>query len=102
MPFCRNKVRSEAGQVCQKILIYLKLTIEKEYSRILMNEVVILEERADWFSTSLDILVMMVHSSLERKEREWRALMEGVEGLKIVKIWKCDGVPEQLIEVELV
>ena len=87
---------------CRQILSNLKSAMEKGYSRILINEMVIQDQGADWFSTSMDILMMMVVGAHERREREWKALIEGIEGLKVVKIWECHGAAEKLIEVELV
>lgn len=46
------------------------------------------------------MLMMVCHSSAERREKQWRALIESA-GLKISKIWDCGGEPEKLIEVEL-
>jgi len=46
------------------------------------------------------MLMMVCHASTERREKQWRALIESA-GLKICKIWDCDGEPEKLIEVEL-
>jgi hypothetical protein len=44
--------------------------------------------------------MMICHSSAERREKQWRALIESA-GLKVSKIWDCGGAPEKLIEVEL-
>lgn len=91
-----------SDESCQKVLANIKLAMEKGYSRILINEPLIQDQHADWFSTSMDLIMMMVFSSHERTARGWKALIEAVEGLKVVKIWNCEGVPEKLIEVELV
>jgi len=78
----------------------LKPALEPGYSKILINEIVVPDRRAQWYSTSVDILMMVAHSAAERREKQWRALVESV-GLKISKIWDCGGAPEKLIEVEL-
>ncbi|CAN8101502.1 unnamed protein product [Discula destructiva] len=85
---------------CRKILSNLKPALVSGYSRILVNEIVVLDQGADSFSTSVDIIMMVVHSSWERREKQWRELVEGV-GLKITRIWPCGGAPEKLIEIEL-
>lgn len=87
---------------CQKILLNLRSAMKKGYSKILINDIVVAEQGADWYSTSIDMLMMATHGAQERRAKEWRALLEGVEGLKVVKIWECAGTPEKLIEVELV
>lgn len=78
----------------------LKPALEPGYSKILINEIVVPDRRAEWYSTSVDMLMMACHSSAERREKHWRALIESA-GLKISKIWDCDGAAEKLIEVEL-
>ncbi|EPS39609.1 hypothetical protein H072_6706 [Dactylellina haptotyla CBS 200.50] len=83
-----------------EILKNLKPAMKPGYSKILINEIVIPETDADWFSTSVDILMMVVHSSAERREKEWRALIESA-GLSVVKIWTCGSASEKLVEVEL-
>lgn len=85
---------------CREILSNLKPALEPGYSKILINEIVVPDQGAQWFSTSCDILMMVVHASAERREKQWRALIESA-GLKISKIWDCEGASEKLIEVEL-
>jgi hypothetical protein len=46
--------------------------------------------------------MMVFHAAQERKEREWRSLVDGVEGLKVRKIWKVDGAIESIVEIERV
>lgn len=79
----------------------IKPALEPGYSKILINEIVVPDRRAQWFSTSVDMLMMVVHASAEKGEKQWKALIESA-GLKISKIWDCGGAPEKLIEVELV
>lgn len=85
---------------CRAILDNLKPALSPNHSRILINEIVVLDQGADSFSTSVDMLMMLVHSSWERQERQWRELVESV-GLRVARIWPCGGAPEKLIEVEL-
>ncbi|KAG6355801.1 hypothetical protein INS49_003767 [Diaporthe citri] len=85
---------------CREILNNLKPALTPGYSKILLNEIVVLDQGADWFSTSVDLLMMVFHSSWERREKQWRELTESV-GLKVTRIWPCGGAPEKLIEVEL-
>lgn len=85
---------------CREILNNLKPALVPGFSKILINEIVVLDQGADWFSTSVDMLMMIFHSSWERREKQWRELIESV-GLKVTRIWPCGGAPEKLIEVEL-
>lgn len=85
---------------CREILNNLKPALTPGYSKILINELMVLDQGADSFSTSVDMLMMIFHSSWERQEKQWRELIESV-GLKVTRIWPCGGAPEKLIEVEL-
>jgi hypothetical protein len=82
------------------ILSNLKPALIPGHSKVLINEIVIPDKGADWFATSVDMLMMVTHSAQERREKHWKALVESA-GLKITKIWKCGEAPERLIEVEL-
>ncbi|KAF3901715.1 O-demethylpuromycin-O-methyltransferase [Arthrobotrys entomopaga] len=85
---------------CKEILSNIKPALERGYSKVLINEIVVPDRNAHWYETSVDILMMVAHSAAERREKQWRALIESV-GLKICKIWECGTEPEKLIEVEL-
>ncbi|EPS37811.1 hypothetical protein H072_8449 [Dactylellina haptotyla CBS 200.50] len=85
---------------CKEILLNIKPALEKGYSKILINEIVVLDRNAQWYETSVDILMMAVHAAAERREKQWRALIESA-GLRVSKIWECGSEPEKLIEVEL-
>jgi hypothetical protein len=85
---------------CRDILSQLKQALEPGYSKILINEIVVPEQSAEWYTTGLDLLMMVTHSAIERRERQWKALVESV-GLKVIKIWDCGAAPEKILEVEL-
>lgn len=75
--------------------------MKKGFSKILLNEVVIPDKDANWFCTSLDVLMMLAHAAQERTEGDWKTLL-GKAGLEIEKIWDCEGNPQKVIEVKLV
>ena len=81
-----------------KILQNVKQAMKPGYSKILINEVVVPDVQADWFSTGIDIVMMVAQSAMERKEQEWRSLAEKA-GLKVSKIWRCGDLAERLIEM---
>jgi hypothetical protein len=85
---------------CRAILENLKPALVRGQSKILINEIVVPTMGAGWFETSVDMLMMMFHAAYERRESEWRELIEGV-GLKVSKIWQCGEAVERLIVVEL-
>ncbi|KAH7393263.1 O-methyltransferase-domain-containing protein [Cadophora sp. MPI-SDFR-AT-0126] len=87
---------------CVQILSQLKAGLKPGHSKIVLNEIVIPEQNAGWFETSVDVLMMHVHSAQERREREWRELVGKVEGLKVTKIWDVEGAVEKVIEIDVV
>jgi hypothetical protein len=87
-------------EACRKILANIVPVMKKGYSKILLNEVVIKDKGAEWFATSLDMLMLLTHSAHERTETQWRELVESA-GLRISRILDADAVPEKIIEVEL-
>ncbi|KAK0100041.1 hypothetical protein ONS95_013145 [Cadophora gregata] len=87
---------------CVQILTQLKAGLKPGYSKIVLNEIVIPEQKAGWFETSVDVLMMYVHSAQERREREWRELVGKVDGLKVTKIWDVEGAVEKVIEIDVV
>lgn len=84
---------------CVQILANLKPALKKGYSRILLNEIIIPEVGAGWFETSVDMIMMSAHSAQERRENQWRRLVESVGGLKVGEIWDVDGAVEKIIEI---
>ncbi|KUJ13139.1 S-adenosyl-L-methionine-dependent methyltransferase [Mollisia scopiformis] len=87
-------------QQCIQILSQLKPALKHGYSRILLNEIVVPETNAGWFETSVDLLMMEVHSAQERREAEWKSLVDAVGGLRVKQIWNVEGAVEKLIEIE--
>ncbi|KAI1269964.1 O-methyltransferase-domain-containing protein [Xylariaceae sp. FL1019] len=83
---------------CQRILSNIKPAMKKGKSKILVNEMVIPQKNAEWFATGVDIIMLNTHSSYERTERDWERLAESA-GLKVNRIWDCDGAHEKLIEM---
>lgn len=88
----------EAAQILRNIAA----AMEKGYSRLLLQESLMADERPLARVTALDIVMMASFSSAERTETQWNTLLAN-SGLKIVKIWRpaeTDKV-ENIIEAEL-
>ncbi|KAI1267082.1 S-adenosyl-L-methionine-dependent methyltransferase [Xylariaceae sp. FL1019] len=85
-----------------KILETVRDAMEPGYSRILLHEVLVPENKASLTVATLDVTMMALFSALERSEKQWYQLIDGVEGLRIVKIWKARHAVESLIEIERV
>ncbi|RAH84305.1 o-methyltransferase [Aspergillus japonicus CBS 114.51] len=87
---------------CRRILANVVPAMRKCHSKLLLNENVIPGTNAYWETTSLDIIMMADFASTERTESQWRALVESVDGLRVVKIWTARRGVESLIECEVV
>lgn len=85
---------------CLTILRNIVDAMEKGYSRLLINELVVPDQRASWSITSMDWLMLALGAVKERTEKDWRTMVEEV-GLKITGIWAKEQGTESLIECEL-
>ncbi|KAJ5710455.1 O-methyltransferase [Penicillium malachiteum] len=85
---------------CVEILRAVATSMKRGYSKLLINEIVIPDEKAHRLGTSMDLLMMTVVAAEERIEHKWRYLLP-LAGLKLVKIWKFEISTESLIEAEL-
>lgn len=86
---------------CKSILENLKPALKEGHSRILLNEIIIPDTGAGWFETSVDMIMLCAHSAQERRERDWRTLVDGVGGLRVQRVWDVDGAVEKVVEVVL-
>ena len=73
--------------------------MEKDYSRLLINDFVLPDTGCDPHPALLDIMMMSLVCGAERTEKQWRKLLDSV-GLEIVNIWRSPGA-ESLIETKL-
>lgn len=84
---------------CVRILQALKPAMKPGYSRLLINEIVVPDEKPTWPVTAMDQLVLVLGAMAERSEAQWTALLRQA-GYKIVKIWQYHLGSESLIEAE--
>jgi hypothetical protein len=83
-----------------RILENLKPALKAGYSRVLLNEIVVSEEKPTIASTSMDMMMLAHFGVKERTEADWTAIIEKA-GLKVLNIYTYPGVAESLIEAEL-
>lgn len=83
-----------------QILKNIAAAMEKGYSRLLLQESLMADEKPLAKVTVLDIIMMASFSSAERSETEWTALLASA-GMKIVKIWRPLESIENIIEAQL-
>jgi hypothetical protein len=74
--------------------------MEKGFSRILIDDYVLPNTKAPIRGSSMDLLMMMFLSGIERTERQWNTLLDRCS-LEIVKIWKTRSDYESVIEAKL-
>ncbi|CAG5184116.1 uncharacterized protein ALTATR162_LOCUS10918 [Alternaria atra] len=83
-----------------KIIENLKPALKPGYSRVLLNEIVLSEEKPTIAATSMDMMMLAHFAVRERTEADWKAILEKA-GLKFLKIYNYPGVAESVIEAEL-
>ncbi|RAO64148.1 uncharacterized protein BHQ10_000160 [Talaromyces amestolkiae] len=85
---------------CREILQRVVSAMMPGYSKLLLHEIIVLEEGAPQFQAQLDMTMMAFNSGMERTAKQWRELLESV-GLRVVKIWEsveegADGIVEAM------
>ncbi|PYI03680.1 putative O-methyltransferase [Aspergillus sclerotiicarbonarius CBS 121057] len=83
-----------------RILQNLVPALERGYSRVLLNEIVVSEEKPALAASTMDMMMLAHFAVRERTEAEWRDILAKA-GLKIVRIYQYPGAAESLIEAEL-
>ena len=74
--------------------------MEKGYSRILIDDYVLPNTGASFRGPSMDFLMMMYASGIERTMRQWEELLKK-SGLEIINVWGVESGHEQVIECQL-
>ena len=74
--------------------------MEKGYSRILIDDYVLPNTGASFRGPSMDLLMMLYASGMERTMRQWEQLLDD-SGLDIIKVWGVESGHEQVIECQL-
>lgn len=83
-----------------KILENLKPALCPGYSKVLINEIVLSEEKPTLAATSMDMMMLAHMDARERTESEFRTLLE-LAGYRVVDIVSNPGAAESIIEAEL-
>jgi hypothetical protein len=86
---------------CVDIVSQIKAVMKPGYSRLLVNEHVIPAMGPNWEVTYMDLYMMVMFGAMERTEEEWRALLEGKCGLRVVKVWNPGNGVEGIIECDV-
>ena len=74
--------------------------MERGYSRLILHEKVISDERPTADVTSIDLTMMAMFSATERTESDWKRLLAAA-GMKIIHVFRSPVLYEAIIEAEL-
>lgn len=98
--FLHNVLHDWPDSVAADILRKLVVSMEKGYSRLLIHESLVSNEKPLARVTVSDITMMACLAAAERTEEQWRELVVSA-GLRVVKIWRPVQSVESIIEVEV-
>lgn len=70
------------------------------YSRLVIDDIVLPDQRASPKHCALDMLMYMVPGGIERTMGAWKELLDSA-GLQILKVWSDESTAEPIIEAEL-
>ena len=82
---------------CVRVLEQIKPAIAKGYSKLLLNELVVPDEGANWSITAMDQLMLVLGAMKERTETQWKNLLQRA-GFKVVQIFGFVMGSESIIE----
>ncbi|KPI44303.1 Demethylsterigmatocystin 6-O-methyltransferase [Cyphellophora attinorum] len=87
---------------CLKILRAVVPAMKPGYSKLLINDLVLPDQDAHWYPSTMDLLMMLTMCGRERTTQQWFDLINEVGGgLRIEKIWTptaTTGMADSLIE----
>lgn len=96
--FMRRIMHDWGDEACKLILENIVSSMSV-YSKILINELVLPDEKCER-RMALNDLVMMSFGGMERTESQWKVLLQEV-GLEIRNIWRKEGENLSVIEAAL-
>ncbi|KAK5203823.1 hypothetical protein LTS03_002419 [Exophiala xenobiotica] len=85
---------------CIRFLTNTAKSMKKGYSRLLIDDYVLPNIGAPDRGSSMDILMMMFCSGMERTVRQWQDLLDAC-GLEITRIWNTRSDYESVIDAQL-
>lgn len=99
--FLHQILHDYSDATCLQILRQIIPAMQPGRSKILINELVLPDQGANWFTTTLDLGVLNTLAARERTESEFRELFKEV-GLEVRGIWKHPQGYDSVMEIGLV
>jgi hypothetical protein len=69
-----------------------------KYSKLLLADFILPNTECPPRALGLDIGMMVLHSGIQRSQRQWEELM-GKAGLRVQKFWNAPGDGDGIVEV---
>ncbi|KAK7215733.1 hypothetical protein V2G26_003736 [Clonostachys chloroleuca] len=98
--FMHNVMHDWDGEQAITLLTNISNAMEKGYSKLLIHESMLSDEKPAARVATSDITMMACLASQERTETDFSDLLQSV-GLRVSKIWRGDLVAESIIEAVL-
>lgn len=98
--YFRRVLHDWADENVQIILRHTAAAMRRNYSKLILTELILPEVGASETNSSIDVLMMALGGGAERTEFQWRRLLVSA-GLQIVQIWKQNDETEGVIEAVL-
>lgn len=81
------------------MLSHIRDAMKPGYSTLLINEIVLPDEKCSHWGAAFDISMMAVVNGQERTKNDWEQLLGSVEGLRVASIWNLAVTGESVVEV---
>ncbi|KAF9882209.1 hypothetical protein CkaCkLH20_00245 [Colletotrichum karsti] len=98
--YLHHIIHDWSDEPARKILEMQKSAMKPGYSKLLIHDQILDDEKSQMYTAAFDIAMMVYLAGQERTEKQWLALLDSV-GLKVVKFWNKPPDNFSVIEVEL-
>ena len=98
--YIRQVLHDWPDKECRVILEQLAAVMKRGYSKILLNEFIVPDDRISDFLNSCDLVMMTMSGGRERTRKQWDELVESA-GLRIDRVETLSEETESLLEVVL-
>ncbi|KAL8946004.1 MAG: hypothetical protein Q9222_007539 [Ikaeria aurantiellina] len=98
--YLRSILHDWPDRACRGILSNTAAAMEKGYSKLLIDELVLPDTNVPVRGAFSDLTMMAIETGAERTSTQWHELLSSV-GLRIEKIWSTGTALESVIEADL-